>query len=388
MYPRIGYVTETFPPELNGVAATVALFVDHLRLRGWSVDLVRPRQPHEPALDSADELLTRGLPLPMYPDLRLGLAYCGHLAARWRRCPPALVHVATEGPLGAAAVKAARQLGLPITSDFRTNFHAYSRHYRLGWAERAVFGYLRRFHNRTQRTFVPTPALKGALERTGFDRLAVVGRGIDHRRFSPALRSAALRADWGAGEVDPVLLYVGRLAAEKNVALALRAFDAVRQRLPRAQLVVVGDGPLQGRLRAAHPAAHFAGARRGADLARHYASADLFLFPSLTETFGNVVLEALASRLLVVAFDDAAANAHMRSGLNGLLAAPGDEAAFIETALEAATGLFAFDTLRDAARASAETLGWDRIVQGFELQLLEVLQAHGRAPAHAIAAQG
>jgi glycosyltransferase involved in cell wall biosynthesis len=385
VYPRIGYVTETFPPELNGVAATVARFVDHMRLRGWAVDVVRPRQPHEPEIDGADELLTRGLRLPMYPDLRLGLAYSGHLAARWRCRPPALVHVATEGPLGAAAVKAARQLGLPITSDFRTNFHAYSRHYRLGWAESAVFGYLRRFHNRTQRTFVPTPALKDALERAGFARVAVVGRGIDHQSFSPEMRSAALRADWGAGDGDPVLLYVGRLAAEKNVALALRAFDAVRQRVPRATLVVVGDGPLQGRLRAAHPAVRFAGPRRGADLARHYASADLFLFPSLTDTFGNVVLEALASRLLVVAFDDAAANAHMRSGSNGLLAAPGDEAAFIDAALEAATGLFAFDTLRDAARATAVTLGWDRIVQEFESQLLEVIQVHGPAPARAIA---
>jgi len=370
---RISYVTETFPPEINGVAATAARFVEQLRLRGWQVDLIRPRQPQETALDAADELRTRGLPLPMYPDLRLGLASAGRLAARWQQQRPALVHVATEGPLGGAAVTAARRLGLPVTSDFRTNFHAYSRHYGLGWAEGLVFWHLKRFHDLTARCFVPTPALKANLERAGFHRVEVVGRGIDHRLFSPAHRSAALRADWGAGAADPVVLYVGRLAAEKNVGLALRAFRALAQRTPRARLVVVGDGPLRRRLQADHADAIFAGPRVGEALARHYASADLFLFPSLTETFGNVVLEALAARLLVVAYDCAAAAAHMKHGFNGLLARPGDEAGFIAAATAAAADLPGHDPLRSAARTTGESLGWDRIAQGFEAHLLEAI---------------
>jgi glycosyltransferase involved in cell wall biosynthesis len=379
--PRIAYVTETFPPEINGVAATVARFVEQLQRRDWQVDLIRPRQPHEAARDDAESLLTRGLPLPMYPDLRLGLARSAALAARWRRTRPALVHVATEGPLGAAAVKAAQQLGLPITSDFRTNFHAYSRHYRMGWAQGAVLGYLRRFHNRTVRTFVPTPALKRELEQAGFARIAVVGRGVDHGRFSPAHRSAVLRAEWGAAAHDPVLLYVGRLAAEKNVALALRAFRAVHAQLPAARLVIVGDGPLQRRLRMDHRDVHFAGPRRGDDLARHYASADIFLFPSLTDTFGNVVLEALASRLLVVAFDDAAANAHMAHGIHGLLACRGDAEGFVTTALQASQHLPQLHAVRDAARAAAEALGWDAVAQAFEAHLRQVIEAHAPTPA-------
>jgi glycosyltransferase involved in cell wall biosynthesis len=378
--PRIAYVTETFPPEINGVAATVARFVEQLQRRNWQVDLVRPRQQHEAARDDIELLLTRGLPLPMYPDLRLGLARSAALAARWRRTQPALVHVATEGPLGAAAVKAAQQLGLPVTSDFRTNFHAYSRHYRMGWAQGAVLGYLRRFHNRTVRTFVPTPALKRELEQGGFARIDVVGRGVDHGRFSPAHRSAALRAAWGAAAHEPVLLYVGRVAAEKNIALALCAYRAVRAQVPQARLVIVGDGPLQRRLHREHPDVHFAGPRRGYDLARHYASADIFLFPSLTDTFGNVVLEALASRLLVVAFDEAAANAHMTHGVHGLLARRGDAEGFVAAAQQAAHQLPLMQSLRDAARAAAEALGWEQVAQTFEAHLLQVIRAHALPP--------
>jgi glycosyltransferase involved in cell wall biosynthesis len=379
---RLSYVTETFPPEINGVAATVVRFVEHLRERGWEVDLVRPRQPHEAAREVADELLTRGLPLPMYPDLRLGLVRSASLAARWRAARPALVHVATEGPLGSAAIKAARALGLPVTSDFRTNFHAYSRHYRLGWAEGMVLSYLRRFHNRTRRCFVPTPTLKGELERAGFERVAVVGRGIDTRRFSPALRSTALRASWDVDDATPVLLYVGRLAPEKNVALAFAAHRALARRALPARLVVVGDGPLRETLERQHPDAIFAGPRRGEDLARHYASADVFLFPSLTDTFGNVVLEALASGLLVVAYDSAAAGLHLRAGANGLPVTPGDEAGFVAAATDAATHLPRLAHLRVAARATAESLRWDRIVQDFESHLLDVLHepAPGAAP--------
>jgi glycosyltransferase involved in cell wall biosynthesis len=370
---RIGYVTETFPPEINGVAATVAHFVRHLRERGWEIDLVRPRQPHEPPLDGADELRTRGLPLPMYPDLRLGLARSACLAARWRRSQPALVHVATEGPLGMAAVRAARRLGLPTTSDFRTNFHAYSRHYGLGWAEGLVLAHLKRFHNGTQRCFVPTPALQAELAAKGFVRVEVVGRGVDAQRFSPEHRSLALRAAWGATDTAPVILHVGRLAAEKNVALAFDAYRALARRVPGARLVVVGEGPQRGALQAAVPDAIFAGPRRGEDLARHYASADVFLFPSLTDTFGNVVLEALASRLLVVGYDCAAAGAHLRSGANGLLAAPGDADGFIAAAVIAAKQWQPLAPMRDAARATAEALDWDRVVQGFEAHLLQVM---------------
>jgi glycosyltransferase involved in cell wall biosynthesis len=217
---RIAYVTETYPPELNGVALTVERTVRHLRRHGHSLELIRPRQAAEAPLDAPDELRTLGCPIPMYPDLRLGLAAGGTLRRRFARTRPQLVHVATEGPLGWAALQAAQALRIPVSSDFRTNFHQYSRYYGFGWLSPVIHDYLRRFHNRTQRTFVPTHALRDELAATGFRRLDVVGRGVDTTLFGPGKRSAALREQWGAGD-GSVLLYVGRLAAEKNVELAL-----------------------------------------------------------------------------------------------------------------------------------------------------------------------
>jgi glycosyltransferase involved in cell wall biosynthesis len=375
---RIAYVTETYPPELNGVAATVARTTRLLADRGWAVDLVRPRQPHEDALDSPAELRTRGMVLPMYPDLRLGLATSGRLVERWQRERPSVVHVATEGPLGLAAVNAARRLALPLTSDFRTNFHAYSRHYGLPWAESMVFAYLRRFHNRTDRTFVPTAQMKAQLEAAGFAQIEVIGRGVDAALFTPARRDPQLRAAWGVRDNEPVVLYVGRLAPEKNVRMVFESFRVLahraNQRRCGARLVVVGDGPLRDTLRDEYPEAIFTGPRRGEDLARHYASADLFLFPSLTDTFGNVVTEALSSGLLVIAYDLAAAGTHVKNGVNGLLVRPGDSHGFVATASAAGAQFTALAPLRTAARQTAESLGWESIVRRFETSLLQLTQ--------------
>ena len=162
------------------------------------------------------------------------------------------------------------------------------------------------------------------------------------------------------------MLYVGRLAAEKNVSLALRAFEAVRYLRPGTRMVVVGDGPLRARLQSQFPSAYFAGVQRGEALAQHYASADLFLFPSRSETFGNVTLEALASGLAVVAFDAAAASEYVRSGVNGVLVAPDDEAGFITAVARAAALAEPHSTLRLRARESALQANWDVMLRQLE----------------------
>jgi glycosyltransferase involved in cell wall biosynthesis len=193
------------------------------------------------------------------------------LQKRWQQSRPQLVHVATPGPLGWAAARAARNLGLTLTADFRTNFHQYSRYYGMGWLEPVVGAYLRTLHNAADRSFVPTRGLKSRLAQDGFRNLEVVGRGVDTQLFNPGRRSDALRTEWGADAESPVLLYVGRLAAEKNVKLALTAFETVRQCQPQARMVVVGDGPQRDRLRKAYPGVIFAGVKHGEELARHYA---------------------------------------------------------------------------------------------------------------------
>jgi glycosyltransferase involved in cell wall biosynthesis len=231
---RIAVVSETWPPEVNGVAQTIARVVEGLRENGHTVQLIRPRQGgHDGAgsegAEAEDgpwhEVLMRGLPIPRYPQLKMGLPAQHALATLWKRRRPDVVHLVTEGPLGWSALAAARKLELPTVSEFRTNFHAYSRHYGLKWLAAPIASYLRKFHNRTFCTMVPTAALKVELASQGFHNLHVVARGVDTRRFDPAHRSATLRAQWGVhDEQTPVVLYVGRLAPEKNLELLLAAW--------------------------------------------------------------------------------------------------------------------------------------------------------------------
>ncbi|MCO5400578.1 glycosyltransferase family 4 protein [Ralstonia soli] len=375
---RIAYVTETWPPELNGVSLTAARTAAFLNAQGHDVMLVRPRQQ---AIDAGkpgladDTLRVPGVPIPLYPDLRMGLPVRRRLLRAWYAHRPDLVHVATEGPLGWSAIRAARQLGVPVTSDVRTRFDEYGRHYAWDGAATLVRAYLRAFHNRTDRTFVPTRELQRQLSELGFERLTVSTRGVDAGQFAPHYRSEALRAQWGADAESPVVLTVGRLAVEKNLGVVLDTFDAVRARMPGARLVMVGDGPQRSALHRRCPDAVFAGTQYGEALAAHYASADLFLFPSLTETFGNVVVEAMASGLPVVAFNTAAAGMHVRSNENGCLAPLGDAAAFTRAAVALAADAGLQQRLGHAARLTAQSLDWPRVLERFEAALVAVHHA-------------
>ena len=381
---RIACVTETYPPEVNGVASTMARFVEGLHRRNHDVQLIRPRQAASQAAEAQPrfhEVLMRGLPIPKYPNLRMGVPSKRALVKLWSTHRPDVVHIATEGPLGWSALQAALHLKLPVCSDFRTNFHAYSKHYGVGWLHRPIMAYLRKFHNRTQATMVPTEALRRDLEAAGFRHVNVVKRGVDTSSFNPAHRSEALRAQWGAAPTDLVVGYVGRLAQEKNLAVLTQAFDAIRRAVPRAKLVMVGDGPQRAELQARWPDAVFAGQRIGNDLSAHYASVDLFLFPSITETFGNVTPEAMASGLPVVAFDYAAAAQIIQHGISGRLVPFGDGEAFVREALTLANDRAQRAAMGPAAREAAARLTWDSIVARFETVLLGVMEPGGDSAA-------
>lgn len=381
---RLAVVTETYPPEVNGVAMSMARVVDGLNRRNHDIQLIRPRQP-APAAGAAlgapvvDEVLTKGLAVPLYPNLRMGVPSKRALVKLWSLHRPDVVHIATEGPLGWSALQAAQHLALPVTSDYRTNFHAYGKHYRLGLLSRPIMGYLRKFHNRCHATMVPTEAMRLLLAERGFERLNVVGRGVDAQRFDPARRSAAMREAWGAAPDDLVMGYVGRLAPEKNLGVVLAAYQAVKVMQPRARLVFVGDGPMRAELAARAPDAVFAGQRSGDDLAAHYAGLDLFLFPSLTETFGNVTTEAMASGCAVVAFESAAAGELIRTGVNGWLAGPGSESEFVATVRLVAADAALRHSVADVARATARRLDWADITARFE-SVLEGAIARARLP--------
>lgn len=294
--------------------------------------------------------------------------------------------MATEGPLGLSAVTAARRLGIPVSSSFHTNFHTYMAYYRLPWMHRAASCYLRGFHNRTIRTFAPTSQMCSQLEMMGVSRLGVLRRGVDSELFNPTHRSQELRRQWGdvGGNDTQIVIHVGRLAAEKNLPLVLETFEGVRQIRPASRLILVGDGPLRASLERVHPEHVITGSLEGETLARHYASADVMLFPSLTETFGDVVTEAMASGLAVVAFDYAAANLHIRNGVNGLKVPYGREPAFtIAAGRLAARGQPAVSRLGAEARHTALSLSWDAILDRFDGYLRRAFDKSAR---HGIAA--
>ena len=366
---HICIVTETYPPEVNGVALTLARLVHGLLARGHAVSVVRPRrwmsddpQPDQDIPHGPTVTVVHGVPFPGYKGLHIGLPANRQLQDSWTQDRPDAVYVATEGPLGWSAVRVAQQLQIPILSGFHTNFHSYSEYYRLGWLEAVILRYLRTFHNRTRGTLVPSDDLRDRLQAQGFHNVRVLSRGIDSQRFTPQRRSSALRSHWGVSSDDLAVLYVGRLAPEKNLDLAIHAYRAMQQGNTTLKFILVGDGPLLARLQKDHPDLVFCGVQTGERLAAHYASADIFLFPSHTETFGNVTLEAMASGLAVVAYDYAAAKMHISHNKTGLLVPYGDALAFIDAAAKIARTPQLLSQIRGQVRPYAAALTWPRIV--------------------------
>src|SRR5690554_1613177 len=359
-------VTETWPPEVNGVALTVQGLQRGLLRRGHRVTVIRPRQ-HRGQRAGAHELLVRGAPLPRYPGLKFGVGAGRLLWQAWADDPPVAVYIATEGPLGWSALRAARRLSIPVASAVHTRFDLYMRDYGVRWLEPVALRWMRRFHNRADVTIAPTLELELFLRDSGFRRLRRLARAVDTDRFGPGLRDGGLREAWGVGPDEVAAIHVGRIAAEKNLDLAVRAFRELQAHRPLARMVWVGDGPQRAALERDNPDFIFCGTRRGRDLARHFASADLFLFPSRSETFGNVTLESMASGIATVAFDSGAAREHLVDGVHGARTS-GDED-FIDAAVQIGCD----DPLRRAmgarAREAVAGLHPDRVAAEFDALL-------------------
>ncbi len=371
---NICIVTETYPPEVNGVAMTLHRIGNELRRQGHGLTIVRPRQTSEAQHAKYDnETIVPGLPLPGYDGLRFGLPCRRKLRELWSKQRPDIIYAATEGPLGQSAIKAASDLGIAIVSGFHTNFHEYMKHYKLPILEKIVRGFLRKTHNKTLRTFAPSQDVIDRLNEMGIQGTRLLGRGVDTELFSPSKRDDALRQRWGVDENGIAAIFVSRLAAEKNIPLATEAFERVKQSHPKAACVFVGDGPERSKLEKDHPDYIFAGMQKGEDLAKHYASADLFVFPSVTETFGNVVTEAMASGLVTLAFNYAAPRRFINDGENGFLAPFDNNQAFLESVDRAMITKRNWSKIGDAARSTAEPLGWHDIVKKFVEDLQEAI---------------
>lgn len=360
---HILFITETYPPEINGVARTIQRMCHGLMNLGHSVYLIRPKQRKSQLVEQKVtlECLTTGLPLLGYPGLQFGLPAGRQVHQILDDYPISRAYVATEGFLGRSALNICRKRGIPVLSGLHTNFHKYSTHYGAGLIEPLVMAELRRFHNKCQGTLVPTQAMVRQLAEKRFERLRVWPRGVDTQAFSPLHRQKSLRESWGLADDDLAVVYVGRIAPEKNIDLAFEAFDAIKHDHPTARFILVGDGPSKTPLHKAYPDALFVGTKVGQELAEYYASSDIFLFPSLTETFGNVVLEALASGLAVISYDMAAAGQLIQHGENGMLVPVDDANAFIQQARALADRPDWIMQLKCHAVETASQQGWEKI---------------------------
>lgn len=366
---RLLLVTDTYPPDINGVARTVHTLAEGLSARGHAVQVVTTIENTHPDPSSIRRWVMKSMPLPGYSTLRIGFATTAQMAAVIEESKSEVLYVATETPLGIAAIRAANKRGVPVVSGFHTNFHSYLDDYHLPGLEIVAQGFLRTVHNHTARTLTPSVDTARMLEGWGIRNVGVMGRGVDTELFHPGRRSSRLRASWGAVDGTPVAIYVGRIAAEKNLALAVQAFKTFRSVHPGAPCVFVGDGPRLKWLQEGFPEFIYTGTMTGEDLAAHYASGDVFIFPSLSETFGNVVLEAMAAGLLPVAFDYAAPRLLIQPAINGWLAPFGDANAFIEQTRLAASAWNA-SGMKGAARKAALDLSWNRVIEQFEAELL------------------
>ena len=353
---KIAIITETYPPQINGVSRTLGRLVEHLAAHGHDVLVVHPfyhelQQP-DPVTDrpaNVQVLMLKAWPLPFYHEVVMPKPPFGAYKTALDQFQPDLVHIATEGPLGLSALHFCRKRRWKVVSSFHTNFDAYAKHYNASWAVPLVARYLRWFHNRTLATFVPSPTLISHLESAGFERLRLWPRGVETSIFKPARPGAIrLRESLGIAPGTIVVGHSGRLAPEKNTDYLVGAFAELLCQNLAIHLLIVGDGPSRT---AFEP------------LADAYTAMNLFAFASRTETFGNVLLEAMASGLPVAALAEGGPVDVVQNGQTGrLLPANAPPAMMAQVLLEWVDDANMRQTLAAQARSYAESQTWQGIM--------------------------
>jgi glycosyltransferase involved in cell wall biosynthesis len=355
---RIAIIAETFLPNVNGVVTTLCRLLEHLQREGHEALLFAPcGSPTSYA--GAQIVPLAGMPLPMYPELQLTLPQVG-FTEQIKRFQPDLIHLAGLTMLGTTGRFLGARFRVPLVGAYHTDFPAYTTHYGLGFLRDVTYSYLRWVHNGCALTLCPSSATLADLRMRGFRRLRLWGRGVDTERFHPQQYRAAFREQAGIQAHESLLLYVGRLASEKRVELLADALDGLHD----VRLVFVGDGPARPALerRLAGKPAFFTGYLHGQALAEAYASADLFSFPSDTETFGQVIQEAMASGLPVIAARAGGAIDLVREGRSGLLFNPGNAADLRQQIQRLANDAPMRAAMGQAGRALAECRSWTSVM--------------------------
>ena len=359
---KVAYFTESLPPLVDGVSHTLSYLQKSLEAEGIDYMFFSPFLPADEAW-AGKVVHVLSVPFPLYTKYKVSLPAFHDLRYSLRNFAPDIVHICSPFFLGFFAYRYAAEAGIPAVNSFHTRFVSYLKYYGFGWFEPYGWRFLRWFYNMGDNCFVPSEATIGELKSRGFANLKLWERGIDPDRFSPAFADRDLKNHWSP-EGDPVALFTGRLVKEKDVETLLKAHRILLQRKVAYKLVFVGDGPMRRQIEMEAPDAFLAGHLQGDQLSRAYASADIFAFPSTTESFGNVVLEAAASGLPVVGASEGGVGDLIHDGETGFLTAPNDPEDFAQK-MEA---LLTNESLRNSMAAGAlefaSQKNWNRINHG------------------------
>ncbi|MEM9666573.1 MAG: glycosyltransferase family 1 protein [Bacteroidota bacterium] len=361
---RVALFTGSYNHIADGVALTLNRLVGHLEAHGLNVRVFGPTIP-EPAVKHTGTLVpVPSVSAPGRGEYRLSLGLTRGVRAQVEAFRPELVHIATPDLLGLGALRWARKQGLPVVATYHTHFSSYLKYYRLERLEGLLWRYLRWFYGQCTHIYVPSPSMEAVLRQHGIRQgLHLWERGVNVERFTPTRRSDVWRAEtMGAAPDEVVVAYIGRLVWEKAVDLFADVIQALEARGVAHRSLVVGDGPALADLRARLPHTTFTGYLGGTDLAQAYASADVFFFPSDTETFGNVTLEAMASGLPTVCADATGSKTLVVNGETGFLAPSGDREAFREAVERLVVDHDLRAHLGAAALARAQTFAWPVIL--------------------------
>ncbi len=319
---KVAYFTESLPPLVDGVSHTLSYLQRSLEAEKIDYMFFSPFLPTDESWDGK-VVHVLSVPFPLYTKYRIALPAFHDLRHSLKQFAPDIIHISSPFFLGFFAYRYAAEAGIPAVNSFHTRFVSYLKYYGFGWFEPYGWRYLRWFYNRGDNCFVPSAATIRELKSRGFSNLTLWERGIDSGRFSPAFADRNLKNNWSP-EGHPVALFTGRLVKEKDVETLLEAHRILIKRKIPYKLVFVGDGPMRGQIEKEAPDAFLAGHLQGDQLSRAYASADIFVFPSTTESFGNVVLEAAASGLPVIGASEGGVGALIRDGETGFLTVPKD----------------------------------------------------------------
>lgn len=364
---RLALVTDTYLPEINGVTTVLDVMRRGLLARGHTVLVCAPSYPGMP--EDVDPAIVRrpSIPCPGYPNVRLSWPFGGAVVPILESFQPDVVHVVTEGPLGAVGRRFARRYRIPLVTSFHTDFPRYATRYLGAWAAGPTRRFLRQFHSAAVLTQTPSEETQRELVQLGVPNPVVWGRGVDTALFAPSRRSESRRAELGLSGEVPLILHVSRLAVEKDVDTLVAAFRRAHDLLgSQVRFAVAGDGPRGAWVREQLPFAQHRGFLARRALAELYADADIFVFPSPTETCGLVALEAMAAGLPVIAADRGGVLENLRDGLNGRTVAAGDPEQFAQTIATLARDVDQRNAMAQAARAFAVARDWEHELDALE----------------------